>query len=143
MTDCVFFTSTAYKLHMFKLHDFYTFRKKKLSPFFWYKAIFVWFSQFFYDSSSKLGYFEQKRWPETGSSPKTAGSQSVKASRYTILAHKTHMLYSVCSYWGPSSSAAKVEFDMNHDIFLCCVVALIFVRDMCNVHFLSSVNIDL
>ena len=34
-------------------------------------------SPVYYDSSSKLGYFEQKRWPGTGSSPKTAGSQSV------------------------------------------------------------------
>ena len=32
----------------------------------------------FYDSSSKFGNFEQKRWPGTGSFPKTAGSQSVK-----------------------------------------------------------------
>ena len=34
-----------------------------------------------------IGYVEQKRWAVTGSSPKTAGSQSVKhvAARMTIL----------------------------------------------------------
>ena len=78
VTECVFFTSAAYKLYICShCMMLYRVRKKKCSSFFWYKAIFVWFSQFFYDSSSTVGYFEQKRWPGTGSSPKTAGSQSV------------------------------------------------------------------
>ena len=46
VTECVFFTSTCYKLHIFTSHDVYTVRKKKCSPLFWYEAIIVWFSQF-------------------------------------------------------------------------------------------------
>ena len=54
-------------------------KKKKCSHLFSYKAIFVWFSHFIM-SRSTLGYFEQNRWPGTGSSSKTAGSQSVKGN---------------------------------------------------------------
>ena len=47
-TECVFFTSTCYKLHNICSHCMmcYTVRKKKCSSLFWYKAIIVWFSQF-------------------------------------------------------------------------------------------------
>ena len=68
---------------------FYTITKKKCYPFSWYKTRFVWFSQFIMTVVQKLGYFEQKRWPGTGSSPKTAGSQSVKARTciYIVYGH--------------------------------------------------------
>ena len=54
--------------------------------------------------SSKLGFFEQKRWPGKGSSPKTAGSQSVK-----------------CCFT-PSSSIAGVHRTSYYQVLLldCC-----------------------
>ena len=79
----MFFTSTAYKLHLFTLHDVFAVRNKKCSPLFWYSARFVRFSQFVMTVVSKLGYFEQKCWPGNGSSPKTAGSQSVNMNNVT------------------------------------------------------------
>ena len=45
VTECVFFTSTCYKLCSHCMMC-YTFRTKKCSSLFWYKAIIVWFSQF-------------------------------------------------------------------------------------------------
>ena len=56
----------------------YTVRKKKCSPLFWYEAIIVWFSQFTMTVVQNQATLSKKRWPGTGSSPKTAGSQSVK-----------------------------------------------------------------
>ena len=46
VTECVFFTSTCYKLHVHHCTMCYTVRKKKCSSLFWYKAILIWFSQF-------------------------------------------------------------------------------------------------
>ena len=51
---------------------FYTIRKKKCSPLSWYKAIFVWFSQFIMTVVQNEATLREKRWPWTGSSPKTA-----------------------------------------------------------------------
>ena len=56
----------------------YTVRKKKCSSFFWYKAIIVWFSQFIMTVVQNEATLSEKRRPGTGSSPKTADSQSVK-----------------------------------------------------------------
>ena len=57
------------------------------------------------DSSSKLGYFEQKHWPGTGSSPKTAGSQSVK--RYVNV-----------NYLGQHYGRDTTDYDHNYFHFL-------------------------
>ena len=46
VTECVFFTSTCYKIHCSHCMMCYTVRKKECSSLFWYKAIIVWFSQF-------------------------------------------------------------------------------------------------
>ena len=46
VTECVFFTSTCYKLLCSHCMMCYTVRQKKCSSLFWYKAIIVWFSQF-------------------------------------------------------------------------------------------------
>ena len=46
VTECVFFTSTCYKLHVHHCTMCYTVRKNKCSSLFWYKAILIWFSQF-------------------------------------------------------------------------------------------------
>ena len=56
----------------------YTVRKKICSPLFWYKAIIVWFSHFIMTVVQNVATLSEKRRPGTGSSPKTAGSQSVK-----------------------------------------------------------------
>ena len=56
----------------------YTVRKKKCSSLCWYKAIIVWFSQFNMTVVQNEATLSEKRRPGTGSSPKTAGSQSVK-----------------------------------------------------------------
>ena len=50
----------------------YTVRKKKCSPLLWYKAIIVWFSQFSMTVIQNEATLNKKRWPGTGSSPKTA-----------------------------------------------------------------------
>ena len=55
----------------------YTVRKKKCSSLFWYTAIIVWFSQFIMTVVQNQATLNEKRRPGTGSSPKTAGSQSV------------------------------------------------------------------
>ena len=55
----------------------YTVRKKKYSPLVWYKAVIVWFSQLIMTVVQNDATLSKKRWPGTGSSPKTAGSQSV------------------------------------------------------------------
>ena len=57
----------------------YAVRKKKCSQLVWYKAIIFWFSQFIMTVVQKQATLSKKRWPGTGSSPKTAGSQSVIA----------------------------------------------------------------
>ena len=50
----------------------------------WYKAIIVWFSQFIMTVVQNQATLSEKRGPGTGSSPKTAGSQSVKTTCWNV-----------------------------------------------------------
>ena len=71
----------------------YIVRKKKCSSLFWYKAILVWFSQFIMTVVRNEATLSEKRRPGTGSSPKTAGSQSVKQPCYIVRKKKCSSLF--------------------------------------------------
>ena len=81
---------------------FHTIRKKKCYPFFCHKAQFVWFSQFM-----------QKRWPGTGSSPKTACSHSVKETRKE---QDTYLMNHFCVDVGQECLVSGIERTGEHEV---------------------------
>ena len=67
---------------------FYIVRKKKCLLSFGIKRDLFGLASLLHDSSSKAGYFEQKRWPGRGSSPKTACYQSVNTVTLEVANHE-------------------------------------------------------
>ena len=87
----------------------YTVRKKECSSLFLYKAIIVWFSQFIMTVVQNLVTLSEKRRPGTGSSPKTAGSQSVNITPFYSKTLDASILFLLIVVLGPISG--KTNWD--------------------------------